>query len=262
MRVYSPSDCVKWFHGPVHLDMSRDFRSPPGPGKLSLTDPPARWPDACPGKRTRVDMLPVQRTCAPVQRKPAASTAMPVAPSEPRPTIHDLFGTVQRKATRAEPDAEAVHATAQRGIAMAASPLPHADTIQRAFGRHDISGIQAHAGADAAANAQAIGAEAYATGDHVVLGAGAGLHTVAHEAAHVVQQRGGVQLKAGIGDASDTYEQHADAVANAVVAGRSAEPLLDTMAGGGATRAVQRKVVDATDTPLGDLKLNQLVEWA
>jgi hypothetical protein len=52
-----------------------------------------------------------------------------------------------------------------------------------------------------------------------------------------VQQRAGVMLAGGVGAAGDRYEQHADAVADAVVAGRSAEGMLDTMAGGGAESA-------------------------
>lgn len=137
-----------------------------------------------------------------------------------------------------------MHAAASRGVATPASRLPFSDALQRAFGRHDVSSIQAHTGREAAASAEAMVADAYATGDHVVLGRGADLHTVAHEAAHVVQQRGGVQLKGGVGAAGDVYERHADAVADRVVAGQSAEDLLDhgTMAGGrGATPAVQRK---------------------
>jgi len=64
----------------------------------------------------------------------------------------------------------------------------------------------------------------------------------AHEAAHVVQQRGGVQLEGGIGQPGDSYEQHADAVADAVVAGRSAAPLLDQASHTAASgSAVQRK---------------------
>ncbi|MEO8841913.1 MAG: hypothetical protein ABI704_10110 [Kofleriaceae bacterium] len=74
------------------------------------------------------------------------------------------------------------------------------------------------------------------------------LHTAAHEAAHVVQQQAGVQLKGGIdGGKGDPYEQHADAVADSVVRGESAEGLLDTMGSGKlgsaapASGAVQRK---------------------
>jgi hypothetical protein len=87
-----------------------------------------------PGKRTLTESLP------PVRRE--------TEPSAPRPMISDLFGGVQRKAAGAEPDSAATHATAQRGIAAAPSPLPHAETIQRAFGGHDVSGIQVHTGAD------------------------------------------------------------------------------------------------------------------
>ncbi|TMQ15512.1 MAG: DUF4157 domain-containing protein [Deltaproteobacteria bacterium] len=141
-------------------------------------------------------------------------------------------------------DETTVHTAASRGVATPSSPLPFSNTIQRAFGRRDVSAIQAHTGAEAAASAQTMGADAYATGDHVVLGHGADLHTVAHEAAHVVQQRGGVQLKGGVGATGDAYERHADTVADRVVAGQSAEDLLNQGAvssAPGTTQAVQRK---------------------
>jgi hypothetical protein len=76
--------------------------------------------------------------------------------------------------------------------------------------------------------------DGFATNNHVVL-AKQDLFTEAHEAAHVVQQRGGVQLKGGVGQAGDAYEQHADQVASLVVQGKSAESLLDRHAGGGAS---------------------------
>ena len=139
------------------------------------------------------------------------------------------------------PDDAAVHAAATRGVATPASPLPHGATLQQVFGRHDVSGIKAHTGAHAAVTASAMGAEAYAAGEHVVLGHNTDLRTVAHEAAHVVQQRGGVQLKGGVGAVGDPYERHADAVADAAVAGTSAEALLDHLPGGDRSApAVQR----------------------
>jgi hypothetical protein len=138
---------------------------------------------------------------------------------------------VQRRATGdAGPDG--VHDAAAKGVATPTAALPHAAAIQGAFGRHDVSGIQAHVGGDARASADSMGADAYATGNHVVLGKGTDLHTVAHEAAHVVQQRGGVQLKGGVGEAGDAHERHADDVASLVVQGKSAEGLLDRYAGG------------------------------
>jgi hypothetical protein len=137
---------------------------------------------------------------------------------------------VQRREGGAQ-SADNVQETAATGVSGAGTTLPHLDLIQRAFGRHDVSGVQAHVGGPAATASDAIGANAYATGSHAAFRESPDLHTVAHEAAHVVQQRGGVQLKGGVGEAGDRYEQHADAVADRVVRGESAEGMLDEMAG-------------------------------
>lgn len=88
-------------------------------------DPKAADVDLAPGKRTQVEMLsqppsapeiPVPAS-APVARRTESSAPGPATPSGPRPTILDLFGRVQCKAAGAEPDAGAVHASAQRGVA-------------------------------------------------------------------------------------------------------------------------------------------------
>jgi Domain of unknown function (DUF4157) len=135
---------------------------------------------------------------------------------------------------------------ASQGVANASAPLPHYEAVQRSFGGHDVSGVRAEVGGAAGEASRAIGAEAYATGNRVGFASAPDLHTAAHEAAHVVQQRQGVQLKGGVGEAGDRYEQHADAVADAVVAGRSAEGLLSELApggGAGSSAAVQRRPV-------------------
>lgn len=137
-------------------------------------------------------------------------------------------------------DAGDVHAHAARGIEGSGSPLPHLDAIQASFGAHDVRHVRAHVGGDAAASSRAIGAEAYAMGDHVAFALSPSLHTAAHEAAHVVQQRGGVQLEGGVGAAGDVYEQQADQVADAVVRGESAEGLLGAPSASRAAPAVQR----------------------
>jgi outer membrane protein OmpA-like peptidoglycan-associated protein len=135
-----------------------------------------------------------------------------------------------------------VHSAAEHGVQGGGGTLPHLGTIQHLFGRHDVSGVSAHVGGPAAEACQAMNAQAYATGTSVAFAGAPDLHTAAHEAAHVVQQRGGVQLKGGVGEANDQYEHHADAVADAVVAGTSAQALLDQVPGGGAAQAaVQRK---------------------
>ena len=144
-------------------------------------------------------------------------------------------------------DTVAVHEAAASGIASGGGALPHADKIQASFGSHDVGNVQAHTGAAAQDASSAMGAEAYATGNHVVLGGGADLHTVAHEAAHVVQQQAGVSLSGGVGQVGDKYEQHADKVADAVVQGKSAEPILNEMTGAGP--GVQRRAIQRSTNP-------------
>ncbi len=158
--------------------------------------------------------------------------------------------------------AEGVHAAAARGTAGGGGALPHADKIQASFGRHDVSGVRAHTGGAANEATSSMGAQAYATGNNVVLGGGgADLHTVAHEAAHVVQQRGGVSLSGGVGKSGDKYEQHADSVADAVVAGKSAEGLLDKHASSGSKGGgVQRMAIQLLPKPgVTDVKLGNIV---
>ena len=130
---------------------------------------------------------------------------------------------------------EGVHAAAARGTAGSGSSLPQLDKVQQAFGHHDVTDVQAYTGGAAAEASSAMGAEAFATGNKVAFGSTPSLHTVAHEAAHVVQQRSGVSLSGGVGAVGDSYEQHADKVADAVVSGQDAAPILDSMVGGDRT---------------------------
>ncbi len=132
-----------------------------------------------------------------------------------------------------------VHAAAAHGISGAGGDLPHMGAIQKAFGAHDVSGISAHVGGKAQEASEAMGASAYATGNDVAFAQAPSLHTAAHEAAHIVQQRAGVSLDGGVGKAGDSYETHADKVADAVVAGQSAEPILNEMSGSAAEGGVQ-----------------------
>jgi hypothetical protein len=169
-----------------------------------------------------------------------------------RALTHRLSAPVQLArlpAARARPDPSSdgddAGAIAAGGLAEAFLPLPHGEAIQRSFGRHDVGAVRASIGGAAASAADALGADAYAHGDGVAFREAPDLHLAAHEAAHVVQQRGGVQLAGGVGAAGDAYERHADAVADAVVRGGSAEALLDAgPGGGGGGPAVQRRVTE------------------
>ncbi|MBK9035229.1 MAG: DUF4157 domain-containing protein [Myxococcales bacterium] len=168
------------------------------------------------------------------------------SPSFPRaPGKVTLTSRLQRKGGAAPATSpEAQHAAATAGMQGPRQSLPYAAEIERCFGfTYDLSGVGAFIGGPATDACAELGAQAYASGDAVAFASAPDLHTAAHEAAHVVQQRGGVQLRDGIGRAGDAYERHADAVADAVVAGRSAEALLAECGGGGggARRAIQRK---------------------
>lgn len=204
------------------------------------------------------------------QSRTAGSTHDATAEPLPAPGKHTLvekeYAAVQRRAAAAAAASTgdaAVHEAAVRGTATPSTALPYADAIQRSFGRHDISGVQAHTGGGAAASANDMGAAAYASGNHVVLGErGADLHTVAHEAAHVVQQRGGVQLKGGVGAEGDHYERHADLVADQVVQGKSAESLLDQHAGPGVAASVPAGAVTQRKVTIGGKHELQDVEAA
>ena len=131
-----------------------------------------------------------------------------------------------------------VQSLAAQGISGNGGALPHADAIQSSFGSHDISGISAHTDGKAQDAVSAMGANGYATGNSIAL-KNDDLHTAAHEAAHVVQQKNGVSLSGGVGAAGDSYERHADSVADAVVAGQSAQTLLDNGPAGGGAGGVQ-----------------------
>ena len=168
---------------------------------------------------------------------------------------------VQRKAgASATGAADEVHRAAKRGIETPTSDLPHSDAIRRSFAGHDLSGVQAHVGGEAESAARAMGAEAFAKGNHVVLPANPSLETTAHEVAHVVQQRSGVQLKGGVGKAGDVYEHEADAAAAAVVRG---EPVSASLGGREATTgtdAVQHKLFRWPWGGIGAERIAQLAD--
>ncbi|WP_424860979.1 DUF4157 domain-containing protein [Streptomyces sp. MMS24-I29] len=90
----------------------------------------------------------------------------------------------------------------------------------------DFSDVRLHTGAAAQRSAAEVGARAYTSGSHVVLGAGgADRHTLAHELTHVIQQRQGPVLGTdngsglSVSDPSDRFERAAEANARRVLSG-------------------------------------------
>lgn len=158
---------------------------------------------------------------------------LPFAEQEAR--LRPSNGAVQGKGS---PSGADIHGAAQRGVEGGGGPLPFLEQIQASFGRHDVTQVKAHQGEAAKRAGESMGASAYAMGGDVAFADAPSLHTAAHEAAHVVQQRAGVSLEGGVGKAGDRYERAADQVADRVVRGESAEALLS--GGGGRGAAVQR----------------------
>ncbi|WP_107452636.1 DUF4157 domain-containing protein [Streptomyces sp. TLI_053] len=89
----------------------------------------------------------------------------------------------------------------------------------------DFSDVRLHTGAAAQRSAAEIGARAYTSGRHVVIGHGGNdRHTLAHELTHVIQQRKGAVAGTDRGDGlrvsdpGDSFEREAEANARRVMA--------------------------------------------
>ncbi|MBV7248291.1 DUF4157 domain-containing protein [Streptomyces sp. MW-W600-10] len=120
----------------------------------------------------------------------------------------------------------------------------------------DFSDVRIHNNAAAKASAAEIGARAYTSGSHVVIGnGGADKHTLAHELTHVIQQRQGQVAGTDNGrglrvsDPSDRFEREAEANARRVMSGPAAagpdvQRAVSTRSPGAAAPAVQRTVQD------------------
>jgi hypothetical protein len=189
----------------------------------------------------------VRRPCSEPSQAPLFAHA-PVQRRQIRAVLRRQAGA-ESESSRAT-SRTVVHDTAAGGVGGPATAYPHLARIQRAFGAHDLGHASAHMDAQAGDACRDLGAMAYTTGSRVAFRGSPDLYTAAHEAAHVVQQQRGVHLRGGMSQAGDPYERHADAVAQAVVSGRSAAPLLDALpAGAPGQAAVQRRACTSKDDP-------------
>ncbi|MET8981932.1 DUF4157 domain-containing protein [Streptomyces sp. NPDC004539] len=112
----------------------------------------------------------------------------------------------------------------------------------------DFSDVRLHTGAAARRSAAEIGARAYTSGNHVVIGQGGGdRHTLAHELTHVIQQRQGPVSGTdhgnglSVSDPGDRFEREAEANARRVMRGPGVVREGGAEGAGGAG-AVQRAV--------------------
>ncbi|MBN1334907.1 MAG: DUF4157 domain-containing protein [Deltaproteobacteria bacterium] len=114
--------------------------------------------------------------------------------------------------------------TARHGVQGPSEALPFEAPMEQSFGEA-AAGARAHTGPAAQAATRALGVQAFALGDDVAFGSEhPPKQVVAHEVAHVAQQRAGqetgVQGKGGT-HGSRTWEQEADRAADRAVAGET-----------------------------------------
>ncbi len=193
---------------------------------------------------------------------PAPQVVFRVSDPETARALGESFGSgsrprIQREADGASGgrDGNGVMAGAEAAVDRAASssgaPLP--THIQRQFEGSlgaDLSSVRVHTGGESQEAAHAVGAKAYTVGNDIHFAAGRyqpddpfGMHLLAHEVAHTVQQSGGAQRrqnKLEVSTPQDAAEHEADRAADAMVRGQAATV---SGASGVARATLQRDVV-------------------
>jgi hypothetical protein len=160
---------------------------------------PRRWRGAGGAAAAAPDLAPPSPGKVTLTQRLTRATRPP-APSAAPPSLQADRGAV----LPLEPFA--LHEIAAAGVGDRAEGLPHLPALQASFGSHDVSDVRAHTDGAAVQASADLGATAFATGEDVAFGGTPDLHTAAHEAAHVVQQRAGVHLAGGVGEDGDPYE--------------------------------------------------------
>jgi hypothetical protein len=152
-------------------------------------------------------------------------------PAEQRSADHDVQRSADHDVQRSA-DHDVQRSAVHDVLSSAGSPLDHATrTDMEARLGADFSDVRVHQDSQARASAAEIGARAYTSGNHVVIGEGGGdKHTLAHELTHVIQQRQGPVAGTdngqglSVSDPSDRFEHEAEANATRVMGGGTALP--------------------------------------
>ncbi|TGZ15386.1 hypothetical protein DV517_03590 [Streptomyces sp. S816] len=156
----------------------------------------------------------------------------------------------------------AVQRSAVHGVLRAPGrPLaePVRQEMEARFGT-DFSDVRVHDDAAAQSSAAGLGARAYTSGSHVVIGpGGADRHTLAHELTHVVQQRQGPVAGTPTGDGlrvsdpADRFERAAEANAHRVLAGPVPAARREEEAAGRSVAGAEGSVQRFTDQDVGNM---------
>ncbi len=166
---------------------------------------------------------------------------------------------VQRAAAVEEGEADTQIGDRIRSASGKGSPLGSdvQRTLESGLGA-SMAGVNVHTDSEADHLARSVDAVAFTTGSDIFFRAGAynpgtseGMHLLAHEATHTVQQAAGpvsgtpTAGGVSVSDPSDSYEQAAEASAARVMSGAGAP--VQTMAEGGPGAAVQREAEGAEE---------------
>ncbi len=124
----------------------------------------------------------------------------------------------------------------------------------------DLSGVRVHQDAESAEAAARVGTQAFAVGEEIHLGAGAGdlsapagRHMIAHEVAHTVQHGGQIAREPTVGAPGSSAEAEAGTFADAFLLGAADRGMVTP--GGGADAAIHGYDRDEHhDLPTKDLK--------
>lgn len=143
-------------------------------------------------------------------------------PQQHTPTPPPQNSILQRRAT-SQSEVEAVPPIVHDVLNSSGQPLDsETSSLMQSRFEHDFSDVRIHHDSQAATSAQAMSAQAYTVGQHIVFGAGqyapdstTGKRLLAHELTHTLQQ----QLPAAPIAELPASEQEADRAADAVVAG-------------------------------------------
>ncbi len=145
---------------------------------------------------------------------------------------------LSRQATAGAPGGGSAVSSGRVGTALASGGAPLGAATRSFMEQHfgqDFSHVRAHAGPAASAAAASLHARAFTVGGDIVFGARqyapdthAGRRLIAHELAHVVQQRGAPhapQAQLEVSTPGDAGEREAEAAADAVMKGAAAPRL-------------------------------------
>ena len=95
-----------------------------------------------------------------------------------------------------------IHGIAAQGVQGPGRSMTHLDTIQKAFGHHNVSAMREYTGKQARTSLDALDAAGYSSGGRMAFGGTPDLYSQAHEAAHGVQQAAlgsNLKLNGGVG---------------------------------------------------------------